>query len=535
MINCFKKTLSIFRTRAWRLCSHKKALAMFYALAVSFMLVPLLSAVQINLDQIKIPEKNGWIEEKFETTTIVSKDKICTIINIKDAHCNYSGQKNLYSILDNLVKNYGIKLIAVEGNTGYSNLSYMRKLPKEKRLQMAEDLLKKGEISGEEYYDLLSDSNVLIWGVEDSVLYEENVKSFLKIDAIKDSFVAALEEYKTAIDLLKPKVFSKNVLELDTKINEYRNFSLPTKDFVVFLKDFAVSNKIDLAGFTSFNDYLYQIRKSKTIDLVKTQKEINEIVKELSKKTSDAEYKDLSTKIESYQKKEIKDFYFYSYLKDLAVNKRIDIVKYTSFNEYLLYIYSAEKNFGANLLREIDRIIVKCEEFLLKDSFEAARLYRLAQKIDLLIKMGYTALTSSEYEILKNQKDNLLSSNLDKEFLQSCGSKYKVKIILPKDIKFIQDNIGIYFNFYVTAEKRNEAFVRNLLFKMDEMKIDVACLITGGFHSSGLKGLINNFNCNYISVIPYVPDTIDMSHYVSVLKDKNLNLVKPVVNGGVKK
>ncbi|MFA6142837.1 MAG: hypothetical protein WC738_06065, partial [Candidatus Omnitrophota bacterium] len=49
-----------------------------------------------------------------------------TIINIQDAHASLTAQESISSILDSLVTNYDMKLVAVEGSSGYIDISILK-------------------------------------------------------------------------------------------------------------------------------------------------------------------------------------------------------------------------------------------------------------------------------------------------------------------------------------------------------------------------------------------------------------------------
>ncbi len=54
-----------------------------------------------------------------------------TIINIQDAHDSFTAQQSISSILDSLATNYDLRLVAVEGSTGYIDTSMLKTFPDE--------------------------------------------------------------------------------------------------------------------------------------------------------------------------------------------------------------------------------------------------------------------------------------------------------------------------------------------------------------------------------------------------------------------
>src|SRR3989338_3034901 len=103
---------------------------------------------------IRVPDTAGHIISSHPSTA-ASQAAPKTIIHIQDAHANYQAQKHLAAIVDALAKTYGIQLVLVEGGVDNASLSYLRRYATpEKRQQVAEEFLKAGEISGEEYLDI---------------------------------------------------------------------------------------------------------------------------------------------------------------------------------------------------------------------------------------------------------------------------------------------------------------------------------------------------------------------------------------------
>ncbi|MEI7463684.1 MAG: hypothetical protein WCK03_04805 [Candidatus Taylorbacteria bacterium] len=75
---------------------------------------------------IAIPKDVAVTKEAFDANS----DK--TIINIQDAHSSIGAQESIATILDSLVTNYDLELIAIEGSTGYVDTSLLRTFPDEK-------------------------------------------------------------------------------------------------------------------------------------------------------------------------------------------------------------------------------------------------------------------------------------------------------------------------------------------------------------------------------------------------------------------
>ncbi|MDO8535723.1 MAG: hypothetical protein Q7S30_01750, partial [Candidatus Omnitrophota bacterium] len=97
-----------------------------------------------------------------------------TIIQIQDAHSSLGAQESISSILDSLVTNYDLKLIAIEGSSGYIDTSFLKTFPDEKiRSQTAKYLVKEGRMSAGEFFSITSNKPIALYGIEDKPLYKE--------------------------------------------------------------------------------------------------------------------------------------------------------------------------------------------------------------------------------------------------------------------------------------------------------------------------------------------------------------------------
>ena len=83
-------------------------------------------------DHLNIPYNSGKIEQEH----INGSEEV--IINIQDAHASLSAQESIVNLLDSLVANYDLNLVAVEGSEGYIDTSILRTIPnKESRKEWA--------------------------------------------------------------------------------------------------------------------------------------------------------------------------------------------------------------------------------------------------------------------------------------------------------------------------------------------------------------------------------------------------------------
>ncbi|MFH0764592.1 MAG: hypothetical protein V1927_06270, partial [Candidatus Omnitrophota bacterium] len=81
---------------------------------------------QVRIARITIPKDVAVTKEVYNSSQRTTEDgRRKTIINIQDAHASLTAQESISSILDSLVTNYDLKLVAIEGSSGYIDTSIL--------------------------------------------------------------------------------------------------------------------------------------------------------------------------------------------------------------------------------------------------------------------------------------------------------------------------------------------------------------------------------------------------------------------------
>ncbi len=125
-------------------------------------------------ESLAVPDSIGQIKKNFQG----SRDRL--IIHIQDAHVNEDAQRNIASILDYFAKNYGLKLITLEGAEGRLYPEAFSFFPDQRaRRQVADYFLREGRLSGPMYLAVVDRPGLELYGVENGELYEENRRAYL--------------------------------------------------------------------------------------------------------------------------------------------------------------------------------------------------------------------------------------------------------------------------------------------------------------------------------------------------------------------
>ncbi len=160
------------------------------------------------------------------------------VVLIEDLHFNYSVQKNIAGLLEFLAdKKILGSAVAVEGAVGAIDNSPLTVVQnKELRNDIAEFLLKNGELTGPQFYSVMSNQPAMLKGVEDPAFYQTNRSIF------RESYVArrrARVNFETVLfrlnDLLRA-TGSKPVLAIEERKERFESGRLSPQDFWNYLK-----------------------------------------------------------------------------------------------------------------------------------------------------------------------------------------------------------------------------------------------------------------------------------------------------------
>jgi hypothetical protein len=129
---------------------------------------------ELHPDTFTLPEYLGHIKDSYGDK---NSDKV--IIHIQDAHCNYGAQRKIAEIIQYLNKEYGISAINLEGGVKDYDLSVFTNIyDKNIREKTADYFVKEGFVNGAEYFAINNPEKAILWGIEDTKLYLDNLNVY---------------------------------------------------------------------------------------------------------------------------------------------------------------------------------------------------------------------------------------------------------------------------------------------------------------------------------------------------------------------
>ncbi|MBL7069794.1 MAG: hypothetical protein ISS34_08060 [Candidatus Omnitrophica bacterium] len=469
----------------------------------------------LDLSKVTIPKEYGAIKEVYMAPG--GKDSKI-IFHVQDIHANYEAQRNLANILEYLIRTYGIEVVLVEGGVTDKDFSYIRDwAPIDERKEKADKLLREGVISGETYVDIATDFPLKFQGIEDKELYEENMQIYLKVGNFREEALKAIEGFKKTIEKLKKYIYTTDLNKFDKYKDFYKTEETKLIEYLEYLSNIAEKEDIDLTDYPNHLILTKTARLEKAIDFDTVEIERDNLIKRLDSLLPKEKMSELVIRSIDFKEDKISAAEFYSYLKDLSLDSSVDMDEYKNLKTYVEYIRSLEELESKELFEEINKIEDIVSGVLCKNK-QQKELFMVSKSLSTLESFLMLKLAPEDFDYYKeNKKDFLLKEW--KSFLRKQSKRFDIAPTIPDDTSIITENLSILESFYETAFKRDDAFLRNSLKKMDKEGEKIAFLITGGFHTKNLKRLFMADKISFLIITPRLTQETDYQLYDRILKE----------------
>ncbi|MFH1868627.1 MAG: hypothetical protein ABH843_06620 [Candidatus Omnitrophota bacterium] len=466
--------------------------------------------------ELMVPEGAGHIIEGFKATGDGSK----TIIHIQDIHTNYEAQKNLSRIIENLIKDNELKLIMVEGGWGNVSLTYLRSYAdKERRVEVAEEYLKEGKISGEEYLNIISDYDMELEGLETEELYKQNLEAFFEIEQFRKKGSEEIEGLRHAVKKLKEKIYSPQMLELENAKQGYEDEKISLADFYRQISAQANKAKQDLSPFPNFNSFIGVTESEKHINFPQVEKERSTLIEKLSKDLPKQKLTALVTRSLEFRLNKLTPAEYHTYLIKEAQDAGESLDSFPNLKKYVNYITSHENIDTTALFEEAEKLTHLIGENLTRDSRQK-RLSEISRSLNILDNFLNLKLVPNDFKYYKEHKSDFITANAV-DFLEKEIGRQKIKTARVRPAATVDKNLATLVKFYDIANERDDTFVKNAIRLMNEKEESLAVLIAGGFHTPALKQKLRECGMSYVVVAPHTTQQTDPELYRYILKYKS--------------
>lgn len=438
-----------------------------------------------------VPEKYGTIKQIHIES---GSDK--WVIHIQDAHCNLDAQKNISNILGRLLKKECLDTVLIEGSTGKINPAPLASYPdKKSRNSVSGYLLENADISGAEYFSIIKDNKVPVFGVEDGKVYLDNLRAMQNLIGLKKQNNGLIDRLEQFITNNNDLVYSDELLSVVSLKNKYCSHEVELGEYLS-----SIINKTNFQEETYPNLFkmlsVYNLKKSIEFSLI--DEETSGLLNLLSKTLDRENLSELFQVNLSFKIGDISSDQFYTYLLRLIRKEGVDTSR---FNNVLLYSELISE-YGAINSGDIQSEVMGLERSYMSClGIKEKALFEFGSRCSMLRDFFNLSMSNSD-------KDYLLSNIEDfssKSFLKL------MEIVSPDEVSEYSDFTGSIdssrkqiMRFYELAGKRDEILVKNALERMKTSNTKWGVLVAGGFHTKGIIEALGHNNVNFAVVIPKI-------------------------------
>ena len=364
-----------------------------------------------------------------------------------------------------------------------------------------------------------SPDKLLVEGIEDKKLYVENYYSFYKSLSFRKKALVLLNTTSNYLIKLKPIYFSDDLLYIDEQYNDYIDGIMTVFDFFQVINQYAEQNLVSLKSYKNLSTLLIALKLKNSIDFNQVESEKDSILKLCLKYASEKDRRLILETNMKYKFNTISTDDFYKYIITLCDEYLIDIEDFKNFSkckEYSRVLSAIDHN---ELLTELTNVY-KDVKIKLYDSENARNLDNLIEISQTFKEACRLSLPPSE----ANRLSKLLKGFNEKNIcglIDDAASNHNIVSPVEKNtISFITYILSYVSDFYIKASLRNDALVENTILKMKENNINRCVLYTGGFHTEGIKDLLNKKNISYSVISPNIGHTTKDDSYYYLLSNK---------------
>ncbi|MDP8299278.1 MAG: hypothetical protein P9L88_05190 [Candidatus Tantalella remota] len=520
--NVLRKVIAVISLTAFTFCFVlSDAWALVEETEVSFDLslgADLSKFANLDVDTFTIPAHLGEVKEVYR-----GKSKQF-VIHLQDAHANFYAQGKISDIIDYLNKEYGVRIVNLEGGVGDYDLSVFTAISgKAIRREVADYFVKKGEINGAEQYAINNPDRVLLWGVEDKDLYLANLKVYRDSLQYMPEVDGYLEELTSLLNDLKRHIYGPRLLKIDMVYNAYKAGNMVFREYLEFLIGEAEENGVNIDEFPNLYLLSEAMEQEEKVDFNKANTERSILIDDLKEGLSQNEVRRLVSKSLKFKTKKISRKAFYGYLLEKAQELGLDVKKYPALSAYIGYITTYEEVDRSKVMNELDELEIAVKEPLYKNDTQR-KLNVLSRNLALMKNIFAISLTKTDYKyFLKNKA----SFNADKyvRFIEKEAPRFRINAKLDPDIFNLDEYLKEISKFYEFSFKRDTVFLKNLRYEESAGGLESAIMMTGGFHTENLLDLFEKAGISYVTILPKFKNGKDYkSPYFEILAGQTTNL-----------
>jgi hypothetical protein len=515
-----------------------------------------------NENSFRIPAELGKV-----TDILKSPEGGPLLIHIQEAHANYDAQKNIKDILQLLSKDYGVKLILLEGAGNKLQPELFNFFPKDAELQQAvnEKLMRVGELTGAEVFLIDNDqenrdasletrdskkrgtqtnpevrvprpaTHAQAWGIENAQAYAKDRESYRKVYENRETLDRFLNNFYLEWQKEASLRLNPGLREFLTRYAGYEEGTVTLESWLEMLKkSSATTLHKDLTDVKEQIEWPTLVRYFRLraldgkIDGKKAEEEKAKFFNFL-RGTGNAErfrsppdisrggssehvpevlFKEIETAFESAKRHNppiYKTRFVFERLMD-TLPDNFSFAAYPNLRLYIQQMILMSELQSETLQSEIKKLTAALVESLVKTDDERT-LARTLREYQLLKKLFHLELSREEYQQLRSRQidpERLSWGLVARDSGLVKSKKTRGEFRGTSPAPEIHELRQEAMNFYSGAIIREDFMMKRAREVMAERKETKAVLITGGFHTDGFKQKITASGSSYIGITPAI-------------------------------
>ncbi|MGB3083053.1 MAG: hypothetical protein WBB86_08740, partial [Candidatus Omnitrophota bacterium] len=368
------------------------------------------------------------------------------------------------------------------------------------RTEVADYFLKKGELNGAEFFAVNNPDRAFLWGVEDKDLYLANLQVYRDSLRYKEEVDRYLDELSHIMNNLKMHIYTQELITVDMNYNSFKTKKMEFREYFEFLLDQADAHNVDIKKFKNLNLLKDAMEKEEVIDFDRANDERDILIGELKERISRADLRKIVSMTVDFKTKKITQKAFYGHLLDKARRARIDTGTFPMMTSYLDYVSTFEEVDRFKIMGELDELEAAIKEDVFQNDTQRD-LNKLSRNSVITKNIFDIRLNKTDYRYYLKNKDSFAVRNY-LTFIEKEAPKYRVTARPSRSIARMDDYREELSEFFEFSFMRDEVFLKNMKYERMPYGVEVALLMTGGFHTENLCDLFNKKNISYVSIHP---------------------------------
>jgi len=455
--------------------------------------------------QARLPSELGQLKQSF-----APEGHLPGFIIVQDAHDIPDAQRSVQGIIEFFHREYGVRLVGLEGASGPLDTTLFRAFPDRGALQSVfEDYLSRGEISGALLTAILGPQDIRYYGLEDSRFYEKDIDAYLDALEARSAREKELGEARAALETLKKEKYSTELLDLDHTLTGFdaRQIELAGLLYKIEKMSHKKGAEIRKSDYPNLRNVLDHLKVPSEKEFLGLRAELRAAAAKIEKDLRDPDaLRQFHEKDQAYETERISAGEFAAFLMDDAGRRSVKLALSQALRDHAENFRWLKQMEGSHFFSELEAYTRAAKEKLFRSALEK-QIDALSQQLGLLEKTVRLELSRDEWKKGKEAAAKTPGAGFEETRALEARIAALAGTLTSSDSPSRK--------FYELAQQREKAMLENMGRRMAEEKAPAAIIVTGGFHSEGLMAALEERGAPYLLVTPKIEAMPENPDYVN--------------------